>query len=261
MSATGPYESKRYGIVGQEREVVRFNVSQRLEHLVLMVSFTMLVFTGIPQKFYDVPAMEGIIGLLGGIDNTRFVHRFFAIVMVLESVYHIGYLAFSFAVGRGRLSMLPIPKDVRDLFGMIAYYVGKRKEPPLFDRYDYRQKFEYWGVVWGTAVMVVTGLMMVYPTWTTRILPGQFIPAARAAHGGEALLAFLVIVIWHLYNTHLSPGRFPLDKVIFTGKLPEHKMIEEHPLEYARMLEAQQKAIEAQQKAKEKQQETRQAEG
>lgn len=104
----------------------------------------------------------------------------------------------------------------------------------MFDRYDYRQKFEYWGVVLGALIMIITGLILWFPTYFTYVLPGELVPAAKEAHGGEALLAFLVIVVWHLYSVHLSPVQFPGDSSIFTGRVSTEKMLHEHPLEYAR---------------------------
>jgi formate dehydrogenase subunit gamma len=84
--------------------------------------------------------------------------------------------------------------------------------------------------------MIATGLILVFPAQATMFLPGEFVPAARDAHGGEALLALMVIIIWHLYNAHLSPHVFPIDTTIFTGKLSEKRMKEEHPLELERLL-------------------------
>ncbi len=132
--------------------------------------------------------------------------------------------------------MVPKARDFRDALDMLKYSLGVRAEHPRFDRYDYRQKFEYWGLVLGNFIMIVTGSILWFPVLATRILPGELVPAAKEAHGGEALLALLVITIWHLYSVHLSPVQFPGDTSIFTGKISRHRMIEEHPLEYARIM-------------------------
>jgi hypothetical protein len=85
--------------------------------------------------------------------------------------------------------------------------------------------------------MIISGLMLMYPIWATKILPGQFIPAAKTAHGFEGIMAMLTILIWHLYSAHLEPGRFPIDTSIFTGLISRARMREEHPLEYEELLD------------------------
>jgi cytochrome b subunit of formate dehydrogenase len=120
---------------------------------------------------------------------------------------------------------------------MLRYYLGVSDEQAQFDRYDYRQKFEYWGLVLGGVVMIVTGLILYFPTTVTRFLAGEVIPAAKVAHSNEGLLAFLVVIIWHVYNAHLSPDVFPFDASIFTGRISRERMEKEHSLEYARMVE------------------------
>jgi len=213
----------------------RFNVGQRLEHILLMISFTGLVVTGLPQKFYGESWASAIVLLLGGIEFTRTLHRFLATLFVLESLYHFVYITVGVLRGTQPPSMIPTMQDVRDAFRMLRYCLGTVSTRPKFDRYDYRQKFEYWGVVLGAAIMIVTGVILWFPTYVTRILPGELVPAAKEMHGGEALLAFLVIVIWHLYSVHLSPVQFPGDTSIFTGRISIKKMLHEHPLEYTRV--------------------------
>lgn len=215
---------------------VRFSPSQRLEHLLIIVSFTGLVVTGLPQKFFGSGWAQAMIMLMGGIDTTRFIHRALAIMFCLEAIYHLAYIGTLILRGRFTPSMFPGKKDVADAICYFAYCIGRSHEKPKFDRYEYRQKFEYWGVVMGGMVMIITGLILMFPAQATQILPGAFVPAAREMHGGEALMATLIIVIWHFYGAHLNPERFPADWTIFTGKISRERMMEEHPLEYARVV-------------------------
>ena len=220
--------------VNGDAPFVRFNVGQRVEHFLLMIAFTGLVITGLPQKFYGVDLSSDLVTLMGGIEFTRSLHRFFAVVFTIESVFHFVYITQRVLRRKARPSMIPTVKDVRDSFTMLRYSLGVSQQLPKYDRYDYRQKFEYWGVVLGALIMIATGLVLWFPTYFTFALPGELVPASKEMHGGEALLAFLVIVVWHLYSVHLSPVQFPGDSSIFTGTVPVRKMLHEHPLEYAR---------------------------
>ena len=133
---------------------------------------------------------------------------------------------------RRLLTELP---DVQRAIVTLRYYLGVADKAPPFDRYDYRMKFEYWGLVAGNVIMVVTGFVLYFPALAARLMPGQIIPASKVAHSNEGLMAFLVITIWHIYNAHLSPDVFPFDTSIFTGKISRERMLHEHPLELARM--------------------------
>lgn len=207
----------------------RFSRSQRVEHLLIIASFVILALTGLPQKFIGQPWAEMMIGLFGGIETTRVIHRVSATVLMLESVYHVVAVVYKIYVRRVALSMLPGPQDVRDFWGLILYLLGRRPERPAMGRYAFDEKVEYWSLVWGTLIMILTGFMLWNPISTTRFLPGEFIPAAKAAHGGEALLAVLAIIVWHMYHVHLRT----FNKSMFTGKLSEEAMRREHPAELA----------------------------
>lgn len=226
-------------LLGQEAApeyFVRFNIVERVQHFFLMISFVMLVTTGLPQKFSTTPWAEWIVLHLGGIDTTRALHRIFAVIMITVALVHVLSLLGSLLRGRLRPSMVPSLRDFQDVFQEVRYSLGLTDEHPHFDRFEYRQKFEYWGIIFGTVVITVTGLILWFPVTFTQFLPGEVVPAAREAHGGEALLALLTIVFWHLYSVLLSPLTFPGDTAIFTGRISRERMMREHPREYARIL-------------------------
>jgi cytochrome b subunit of formate dehydrogenase len=207
----------------------RFPLARRIEHLVMLLSFTTLGLTGLPQKFSSSPISIGFVDFLGGIENLRTIHHVAAIVMMLGTAWHLlvfGYMAY---VRRTRLSMLPSIQDIKDGWQALMYNLGFAKSFPQMGRYTFEEKMEYWAFVWGALVMGATGFMMWNPITTARFLPGEVIPAAKAAHGGEAVLAVLAIIVWHMYGVHIK--RF--NKSMFTGKMSEADMLHEHPLELA----------------------------
>ena len=217
---------------------IRFSSSQRVEHVVLMVSFTILALTGLAQRFYTAAWGEWVILSLGGIEYARLIHRFFGLLFTLSAVYHFGYLAYSLFVRHSKPSIVPTLRDFRDVVSILRYTFGFADKPPQFDRFDYRQKFEYWGLIFGSMVIIITGFMLAFPLAVTKVLPGQVVATAVAFHGYEATLAVLTIVIWHLYDVIFRPGIFPADTSIFTGKVSRKRMLEEHPLEYAELVGA-----------------------
>jgi formate dehydrogenase gamma subunit len=212
-----------------EARYLRFKLPYRIEHWIFITSFSILAVTGLVQKFSEAGISELIVQGLGGIENTRLIHHYAATITMFVAIYHIGALAYRLYVLRYRWSMLPWIEDVRAAIGWLGYNFGLKKSPPQEGRYTFGEKFEYWAVVWGTMVMAITGYMMWNPISTTRFLPGEFIPAAKAAHGWEAILAVLAIIVWHFYNVFI---RF-FNKSMYIGYLDEEEMVEDHPLELA----------------------------
>jgi len=208
---------------------LRFNQWQRLEHITLIVSFTVLAVTGLPQKYSSQAWASTMIGGMGGIEATRLIHHAAAVILLIGTIYHFTAVSYKIFVKRVAMTMLPSFQDAKDGLQNLAYNVGIAKRLPQMGRYTFGEKVEYWAVVWGTVIMAITGFMLWNPIATTTVLPGQFIPAAKAAHGGEALLAVLSILTWHVYNVHLKH----FNKSMFTGKLERHAMEAEHPLELA----------------------------
>lgn len=218
-------------------EVERFSLAQRIEHFLLILTFNILVVTGLPQKYSTSGWGERLIALMGGIDQTRFIHRTVAVILIAQGIYHMVVVLAARKRPVRRHDMSITLKDLWDLIGDVRYLAGRSRERPRFGRFDYRQKFEYWAVVWGTVIMAVTGLVMWYPSFFTRWLPGVIVPAARVAHGGEALLALFAVILWHFYNAHFRPDIFPMDPAMFTGKIRAERMEREHPQEYEEILQ------------------------
>lgn len=212
-----------------QRKYLRFTVSERVEHWTFMASFTTLAITGLIQKYAGNPLSQGIIGLLGGIENARLIHHIAATLMMVVAVYHLAAAGYRVYVRRRRFAILPNLQDLRNAMHALGYYFGRLKHPPQQGRYTFEEKVEYWAVVWGTLIMAVTGFMMWNPIATTHWLPGEFIPAAKAAHGAEAVLAVLAILLWHMYHVVIKH----FNRSMFTGYLTEEEMLEEHPLELA----------------------------
>ena len=209
------------------RYVIRFSFDQRIEHLVLTVSFTMLGITGLAQTFYDTLMGSFILTLFGGIDGTRQVHHVFAFIFGAQSIYHVGLFVYNLVMYRKISKIWPEWSDLTHFFQMMKLNLGLSKEHPRFDRYTFEEKAEYWALVWGTAVMGVTGLMQWFPVFVTELMPGWAIPAGRALHKWEAILAVLAILTWHFYHAVLKQ----FNKSIFTGTMTIDEMEEEHPAE------------------------------
>lgn len=215
-----------------EPSYTRFDAAQLLQHAAVFVSFTLLVITGLAERYYQSGWAESILLAFGGFDSTRLIHRIFGVMFTASYVNHFLYIMYVvFGKRSTRPNMLPSMRDVTDVAVYLKYSLGMTKQIPESGRYDFRQKFEYWGMVFGGLVMIATGILLTYPMAVTAFFPGEVVPAAKEFHRNEAMLAFLTIVIWHLYSAHLRPGNFPMDLTIITGKISRKRMEEEHPLE------------------------------
>jgi len=213
--------------VNKQDSFVRFNRMQRVEHLVLLLSFTALALTGLPQRYAETEIGIRAIEAMGGIESIRILHRVFAVVLMAGSIYHGGVLTYNIFVKRTRLDMLPNFGDVRDVIHWTLYNLGLRKDHPKLPRFNFIEKAEYLAVVWGTVIMIITGFMLWNPITTAEYLPATLIPAALAAHSAEALLAVLSILLWHMYHVVIKE----LNPSMFTGKMSRETMEEEHGAE------------------------------
>ncbi len=216
----------------------RFNIHQRLQHIMMFTSFIVLTITGLPIKYNHSWWAPKVTALFGGFDNMFAVHLIGAAVMIASAVYHLLYLII-YPIIKRKFSIAAVPtiKDVTDLVQNFRYLFGLSKEAAKFDRYSYKEKFDYWAVFWGMVIMAGSGLMMWFPDIAAQFFPRWFIDSTRIAHSDEAMLAILAIFIWHFYNVHFSPDFFPMNFVWFHGKMSEESMEHEHPVELERLLE------------------------
>jgi len=222
----------------KERLYHRFSPAQRAQHICLVASFVVLVLTGMPLKFAHVGWSHHLHILFGGFAGARIAHRIAGIVMTATWLWHGIYLLYLWRKAAFSLhswTMWPGKKDFLDFFDTIRHYAGLRKDPPQYARFNWKEKFDYFAVYWGMPIMVLSGLVLWFPVFFGNRLTDLGLGVAYIAHSDEALLAFLAILMWHLYNTHFDPEHFPMSSVWLSGALTESEMEREHPLEKAKL--------------------------
>lgn len=230
----------RIELARDRRFVVRFDRFNRTLHVLLMASFLGLALTGMPLLFSDAPWAARLARLLGGFYVTHRLHRLFATLMIGVFLTHIGRLlgrvigGKDYSVFWGSDSMVPQPIDLVQLYQHLRWFLGLG-ERPKFDRYTYWEKFDYWAVFWGMGIIGGSGLLLWFPEIFSRVLPGWVFNIALLVHGEEALLAVGFIFTIHFFNGHLRPEKFPMDMVIFTGRVEEHEWKEERQAEVERL--------------------------
>lgn len=213
--------------VDGNRYVIRFSLSERIEHILLIISFTMLGLTGLLQRYASTAIGSFLLTVMGGIEIARQLHHIFAVLFFLETVYHFSIFFYGLFVYKRWGNLWPKMEDFHHFGQMIRLNLGLSKEHPYFDRYTFEEKMEYWALIWGVLVMGITGVMQWFPVFVTRWLPGSSIPIARAFHSWEAVLAVLAILTWHMYHTVVKT----MNKSIFNGIMTEEEMLAEHPAE------------------------------
>jgi cytochrome b subunit of formate dehydrogenase len=211
---------------------VRFNKSEKIQHMLFMGCFIVLAVTGFMLK---IPA--DVVQKLGGFGDTVFfyrslLHRIAGTGMILVAVYHVNYLILTRAGRRWLFDMLPRFKDVKDVIHNLLYFINAKKEPPEFDRFSYKQKMEYGALIAGTTLMSLTGLLL----WSESRWSKFILDIAAIVHGMEAVLACLAIIVWHMYDIHFKFHKSPVDKVWITGVIDEEEMKEEYALHYRKIM-------------------------
>jgi cytochrome b subunit of formate dehydrogenase len=244
FQAMKQHEHLRMANVGR-LEYRRFKPLHSRLHIMVVTSFLALALTGMTLKFSYLGWAQWLSGLLGGFESASYIHRIAAIVTFTYFGIHIFDLIREKRKTRkswkkylfDKNSMLPNKKDWKDLVGTLKWFIGAGPRP-RYGRWTYWEKFDYFAVFWGVAVIGATGLMLWFPEFFTLFLPGWIINVATIIHSDEALLAVAFIFTVHFFNTHFRPDKFPMDTVIFTGRVPLEELKQDRPLEYEELVKS-----------------------
>lgn len=211
----------------------RFELGQRWEHGLLMLTFTALLLTGLPQKYRAAAWSQYILSTPDRVYLLQTIHRISAVVLMLEACYHVARGVFFLARRQLSGAIFPTLQDLRDAVQMLRYLLFLTDREPKAGKYNFEQKFTYWFFFFGIAILGTSGLLIWFPEFFTRFLPGGIIPAAKLAHSTEAVVAAIFLILWHFYHVHIKR----LNLSMFTGYLKEQELRDHHTLEYERRIE------------------------
>ena len=213
-----------------KRQFVRLTRSQRLQHIILMISTILLIITG-----FMLQSDRWFISVIGNASETIFwwrgiIHRIAGVSVSFICVYHLIYVAVTEEGRSWFRDMLPRLKDITDAWQNILYMFGFRKQRPAMERFFYLEKLEYWSVYFGMFIVILTGSIM----WTEYLWPKFYLDVAGAFHLGEATLAALAIIVGHIFSVHYHPHVYPMNRAFIDGMIDESLMKDEHELWYER---------------------------
>jgi len=219
------------------KKYLRMTLNERAQHLNLAINFTILVITGFALSFPKAFWVSPITDVPTGMTIRGFLHRLCGVATVFLGGYHILYCAFT-KRGRGIIKdMIPGLKDAVDLWETLKnnLFINRPAKTLKMPRFNFREKLEYLGLIWGTLVMTVTGLILWFEVEWLKYFPKWTFDVARTIHFYEAILATLTIIVWHFYSVIFNPDIYPMSWAWITGDLTEHEMEEEHGLELERI--------------------------
>ena len=216
---------------------VRFDLSQRIQHICLIASFTLLAVTGLPQLFVQARWAQGFMSILGGIDGVRRIHHLAATLLIFVFVFHFFNVFFDLLARKGT-RMVPNLQDGKDAVQAFSYLLGRTSEKPQYDKFDFRQKLEYWALIWGTFLMGLTGLILMFPEFFASFharrghlrRQGRPRPGSAAGHRFDHLVAHVQHPLRRRHRTDRHDHLHRQDQPGTPGR-------EEHPLEYQRLIE------------------------
>lgn len=254
-----PRDMYKYVKSAPSGDLPRYSIHIVIQHFLVSTTFLVLAATGVALHFSDVFWAPYLIALFGGADTARFIHRVAAYIMIFTAVYHI--VTISAGTIRKILknefdykrTQVPVVKDLFDMLHDVKYFLGLEPFRPKMEKFSYKQKLHYLAIIWGTTVLSVAGMALLFPDIIAKIFPevifklrpqapanggfpALFQDLARLMHADEAVMALIILAFWHLVNVHIVPGRFPFQWTFLTGRITREHQIEEHFLEYIRNL-------------------------
>ena len=232
-------ELRNLNVTGKYYE--RFPMTWRVVHLISAISLMMLALTGMSVLYAETGWAQAIMHWLGGPRVEAVVHRTFAVLFVIVFVGQLIFFLSHIICNRktfvwfGPNSLVPRYQDLLDLWAMFRWFFGSGPRP-VFDRWTYWQKFDYWAPASIIGFIILCGVILWAPTVTAKILPGWAFNIVTVFHGEGALLAVLFLFTVHFFNNHFRPEKFPLEIVMFTGAMPLEQFKSEHRVEYNRLV-------------------------
>lgn len=254
-------------LIRDDEIFLRMNLTERVQHLLLIVSMAFLVLTGLPLMFYELRVFKSIFGFERAFYYRGILHRVAAVILIVDIVWHFGTTILTRRGWDNFKEMMPRLKDALDAVAVFGYNVGlsgwlyrrgilraffdrypfwKFEKAPEYGRYNFIEKLEYLSVAWGSFVMIISGFFMWNVELSLKLFPLWVHDIFVIAHGYEAMLAFLAIIIWHMYNVHLNPEVFPMSRIWINGKITGHELKTLHAIEYRKIMAERTKALEAQ---------------
>lgn len=224
--------------VTDKAAIQRFTLNERLQHALLMLSTLVLLITGFSLLFHDVWIGRWLLWLEGGVQGRGVIHRWAAGVLMAICGYHFLTILFTERGHAQFMQMRPSRQDVRDFLCVMQLNLGRPVQQPTFDRFDFRQKFQYWAFLLAGATMIVSGLALWFATEAMAVIPKWLFDLLAVLHGRESVVIFLVLFLWHLYDVHLRPEVFPMDWTWVTGRISLADLRDRHPREYERLRKA-----------------------
>jgi formate dehydrogenase subunit gamma len=214
------------------KKILRFSLSWRVQHFLLMVSVILLIITGFALRYHDTWFGRFLIFIEGGFEARGTIHRISAVLLFITGIYHLIYIIFTAEGRREFLELLPRRKDFKDFVESFKYDIGKNDKPPMYGRYSYREKIQYWAFFVFFFIMIVSGFVLWFHNYFFGTLPKWFFDLSQALHSATATLIITFLVLWHLYIVHLSPKNFPMNASFWHGYVTEEWLRENHYLEY-----------------------------
>jgi len=245
-------------LIAEDEVFVRMSLVERLQHGAVLVVFILLILTGLPLLLHGLKVFKWVFSPQKSFYVRGLIHRAAAVGLIAAAAWHAASTAFTPHGRRNLKDMLPRVKDLRDAVQSLGFNLGLSRtlhrrglgkafferhpfwlfeSAPLFERYSFIEKFEYWALAWGTMIMILSGFFMWRMDLSLRLFPLWVHNIFILVHGYEAVLALLAILTWHMYNVHLNPGDFPMSWVWLNGRMTGRELRLRHPLEYRKIHE------------------------